>query len=347
MKNRRTLLTALGAGSLTAPFAALAQQPAAPAGAPGKVWRIGVLALGSRASSVPFAAAIVQGLRELGYVEGGNLVIEWRYTDGDLARLPGVAAELVQLKVDLIAAAGNDATVAAQAATSTIPIVMPSTSDPVGNGIIKSLARPGGNITGIADLSAELGGKRLEMLLAMMAGPASNPAAAKTPKVSRVAVLGRSQTRGQLWALKHIQDAGLSVGITIVPFYAGTVAEIDQAFASMRQQRVAALMQLPNPLLIQQRNQIAQLAMQQRLPVSAPYAILAEAGCLMSYGADLLDTFRRSAVFVDKIFKGRKPAELPVEQPVKYELVINGKTAKALGLTIPQALLISAEKVIE
>ena len=139
----------------------------------------------------------------------------------------------------------------------------------------------------------------------------------------------------------------MRVGITIVPFYGGTVEEIDQAFASMRQQRVAALMLLPHPFLVQQRNQIAQLALQQRLPVSAAYAIHAEAGCLMSYGADLLDTFRRSAVFVDKIFKGRNPADLPVEQPVKYELVINGKTAKALGLTIPQALLISADKVIE
>ena len=351
MKNRRTLIAALGAGALTTPFAALAQQPAAPAGAAGKIWRVGGLALASRAASVPFSAAIVQGLRELGYVEGGNLVIEWRYADGDLARLPGLAAELVQLKVDLIVAAGIDATVAAQAATGTIPIVMPATSDPVGNGIIKSLARPGGNITGIADLSAELGGKRLEMLLAMMAGPASRPTsrptAAKTPKVSRIAVLGRSQTRAQLWSLKHIQEAGLSVGITIVPIYAGTVAEIDQAFASMRQQRVAALMLLPNPFLIQQHNQIAHLAMQQRLPVSAPYAIFAEAGCLMSYGADLLDTFRRSALFVDKIFKGRKPAELPVEQPVKFELVINGKTAKALGLKIPQSLLILADKVIE
>ena len=343
MNTRRKLVNALGAAALSAPLAAFSQQPAAPAGAAGKVWRIGVLALGSRASSVPFALAFAQGLRELGYVEGGNLVIEWRYADGDLARLPGFAAELVQLKVDVIWSAGNDATVAAQAATSTIPIVMPSTSDPVGNGIVKSLARPGGNVTGIADLSAELGGKRLEMLLAMMAGPA----AAKTPKVSRVAVLVRSQTPGQLWALKHIQEAGLRVGITIVPFYALTVEEIDQAFASMRQQRVAALMLLPNPFLIQQRNQIAQLAMQQRLPVSAPFAIFAEAGCLMSYGADLLDTFRRSAVFVDKIFKGRKPADLPVEQPVKYELVINGKTARALGLTIPQSLLISADKLIE
>ena len=219
MNHRRKLVIALGGSAFTAPFAARAQQPGTPAG---KIWRVGLLTAASQAASAPFVAAFVQGMRELGYVEGGNLLIEARYGDGDLARLPGLAAELVQLKVDLIWAAGNDATLAAQAATSTIPIVMPSTSDPVGNGIIKSLARPGGNITGIADLSAELGAKRLEMLLAMMASPASSPAAARTPKVSRVAVLGRSQTRGQLWALKHIQDAGLSVGITIVPIYAGT-----------------------------------------------------------------------------------------------------------------------------
>ncbi len=349
---RRKLLVALGAGTLAAPFAGLAQPAAKPPGATAGaaasgVWRVGFLGLGSRVSSGAYEAAFAQGLRELGYVAGGNLVIDARYADGDLKRLPGLAAELVQLKVDLIAASGTDATLAAQAATSTIPIVMLSIADPVGNGIIKSLARPGGNITGIADLSAELGAKRLEMLLAMLASPASGPAAGKTPKVSRVAVLARSETRGQLWALKHIQDAGLSVGVTIVPVYAGTVEEIDQAFASLRQHRVAALMLLPNPFLTRQHKQIAQLAAQHRLPVSAPYRIFTEAGCLMSYGADLFDNFRRSALIADKIFKGRKPADLPVEQPVKYELVINGKTAKALGLAIPQSLLISADRVIE
>ncbi len=180
MKNRRTLITALGAGALTTPFAALAQQPPAPAGAPGKVWRVGYLGLGSHASSALYETELAQGLRELGYVAGGNLVIDARYADGDLKRLPGLAAELVQLKADLIVAVGNDATLAAQAATATIPIVMPTTSDPAGNGIIQSLARPGGNVTGIADLSAELGPKRLEMLLAMMASPASRPASGPT-----------------------------------------------------------------------------------------------------------------------------------------------------------------------
>ena len=352
---RRTLLAALGAGAATAPFAALAQQPSAPAGAAGKLWRVGYLGLGSHASSALYEAELAQGLRELGYVAGGNLVIDARYADGDLKRLPGLAAELVQLKADLIVAVGNDATLAAQAATGSIPIVMPTTSDPAGNGIIKSLARPGGNVTGIADLSAELGPKRLEMLLAMMASPASRPAsgptarptAAKAPKVSRVAMLLRTTTTAQLRALKYVQDAGLSIGITIVPVYAATVEELDQAFASMRQQRATALIVSPNPFLFQQSGHIARLAAQHRLPVSAPYRVFVDAGCLMSYGADLFDTFRRSALFVDKIFKGRKPAELPAEQPVKFELVINGKTAKALGLKIPQSLLILADKVIE
>ena len=359
MKNRRTLIAALGAGALTTPFSALAQQPPAPAGAPRKVWRIGYLGLGSHASSALYEAELAQGLRELGYVAGGNLVIDARYADGDLKRLPGLAAELVQLKADLIVAVGNDATLAAQAATGSIPIVMPTTSDPAGNGIIQSLARHGGNVTGIADLSAELGPKHLEMLLAMMASPASRPAsgptagptarptAAKAPKVSRVAMLLRTTTTAQLRALKYVQDAGLSIGITIVPVYAATVEELDQAFASMRQQRATALIVSPNPFLFQQSGQISRLAAQHRLPVSAPYRVFADAGCLMSYGTDLFDTFRRSALFVDKIFKGRKPAELPVEQPVKYELVINGKTAKALGLKIPHALLILADKVIE
>ena len=338
MNQRRKILVALGAGTFVTPFAARAQ---------GKVWRVGYLGLGSHASSALYEAELAHGLRELGYVEGANLVIDARYADGDPKRLPGQAAELVQLKPDLIVAVGNDATLAAQAATGTIPIVMPTTSDPMGNGIVKSLARPGGNVTGIADLSAELGAKRLEMLLAMMASPAANPAAAKKPRVTGVAMLLRTATRAQLRALKYVQDAGLSIGIAIVPIYASAVEEIDQAFASIRQQGATALIVSPNPFFFQQSSHIARLAAQHRMPVSAPYRVFAEAGCLMSYGADLFDTFRRAALFVDKIFKGRQPADLPVEQPVKYELVINGKTAKALGLTIPQALLISADKVIE
>ena len=347
MNQRRSLMLALGAGALTAPFATLAQPAGPPAGAPGKIWRIGYLAQTTRATGAAFYAAFVQRLREIGYVEGGNLVMEARFADGEESRLSALAAELVQLKVDLMITMGYWPTDAAKVATSTIPIVMPSTADPVALGLVKSLARPGGNVTGVSDMSSELAPKRLELLLAMMAGPSSTPAGAKPTKVSRVAMLAAAATPLTVATLGQLQDAGLRLGATIVPLYASTPEAIDQAFASMRQQKVHALLLLPTPVFTLHSKQIAQLAVQYRLPVSAAYANLVEAGCLMSYGANLLDNMRRAATFVDKIFKGAKPADLPVEQPVKFELVINGKTAKALGLKIPQALLISADRVIE
>ena len=344
MNIRRKLVAAAGAGALTAPFGSFAQSPPAAAG---KIWRIGYLAQTQRAFGTTFYNAFAQRLREIGYAEGSNLVIETRFAEGDVARLPALAVELVQLKVDVIIAMAIPATNAAKAATTTTPIVMPATSDPVGNGIIQSLARPGGNVTGFSDLSAELGPKRLEMLLAMMASPASRPAPAKTRKASRVAMLGFAANPVAMRQLSQLQEAGLQLGATIVPVYASTPQAIDEAFVSMRQQKVNALLVLPSPLVTQQSAQIAQLALQQRLPVSAPYGVLAEAGCLMSYGVNLLDNMRRAATLVDKIFKGAKPADLPVEQPVKFELLINGKTAKVLGLKIPHALLISADRVIE
>ena len=350
MHHRRKLVIALGGSALTALFAARAQQPAAPAGPPGKIWRIGYLTASSRAASILVYTALMRRLRELGYVEGGNLVIEARYADQDDARLPGLAAELVQLKVDLIIAIANFATSAAKAATTTIPIVMPLTNDPVGNGYVNSLARPGGNITGLADISVELGPKRLEMLLAMMASPVSSKAAtkgAKAPKVSRVAMLLPSDNPVARRFLATLQEGASSVGVTIVPVYALTPEAIDQAFAGLREQKVTALIVPPAPAFLQQRNQIAQSALRHRVPVATPYAIFADAGCLLSYGLDPLDNMRRSATFIDKIFKGTKPADLPVEQPVRFELVINGKTATALGLKIPQALLILADRVIE
>ena len=347
MIQRRTLLAAIGSSALTAPFAALAQPADKAAGPAGKIWRIGYLAQTQRAFGTTFYNAFAQRLREIGYAEGSNLVIETRFAEGDVARLPALAVELVQLKVDVIIAMAIPATNAAKAATTTTPIVMPATSDPVGNGIIQSLARPGGNVTGFSDLSAELGPKRLEMLLAMTASPASRPAPAKTRKASRVAMLGFAANPVAMRQLSQLQEAGLQLGATIVPVYASTPQAIDEAFVSMRQQKVNALLVLPSPLVTQQSAQIAQLALQQRLPVSAPYGVLAEAGCLMSYGVNLLDNMRRAATLVDKIFKGAKPADLPVEQPVRFELLINGKTAKALGLKIPQSLLILADKVIE
>ena len=235
MNTRRKLLNALGASVLTAPLASFAQAPGIPAG---KIWRIGYLALTSRAASVLTSTAFVRRLRELGYAEGSNLVIEARHADGEAARLPALAAELVQLKVDLIVAIANQATAAAKAATGTIPIVMPNTNDPVGNGYINSLARPGGNITGLADISGELGPKRLEMLLAMTASPASKPAATKAPKVSRVAFLGPSDNPITRRFLVPLEEAGLRVGVRIVPVYAATPEAIDQAFASIREQKV-------------------------------------------------------------------------------------------------------------
>ncbi|MBI3371486.1 MAG: ABC transporter substrate-binding protein [Betaproteobacteria bacterium] len=274
-------------------------------------------------------------MRELGYIEGKNLIIEWRFADSKLDRLPALAEELVQLKMDIIVAGGNDSPLALQKATTSIPIVMATAGDPVGSGLVKSLARPGGNITGLSTLTSELGPKRLEMLLAMV------------PKASRVAILRNSSNPTSLKALQDVQAAGQKLRVKILPMEARTPQEIDNAFASMRQQNAGALLIFLSPLFQQQRNQIAELAAKLRLPSMAADRIYAEAGCLMSYGSSLTDNLHRAATYVDKILKGAKPADLPVEQPTRFELVINRKTAKALGLTIPQSLLISVDRVIE
>ncbi len=330
MNTRRKLLVALGASALTAPLSSLAQQQ-------GKVWRIGFLAqrhvefLDSDFQYGPFRPS----MRELGYVEGKNLVIELRSAEGNSERLPGLASELVNLKVDVIIAGGTPATRAAQKATTTIPIVMVSVGDPVGTGLVKSLARPGGNITGLSNLSVDIGPKRLEMLLTMV------------PKLSRVAFLVNPSNTANMKTLESVQAAGKKRGVTILGVEARTPQEIDNAFSLMRQQNAGALIVGLEGLFNQQKSQIAELTAKHRLPSITGDRIYAEAGCLMSYGTNLADIFRRAATYVDKIFKGAKPGDLPVEQPTKFELVINGKTAKALGLKIPQSLLISADKVIE
>ncbi len=314
---------------LTAPLGAFAQQP-------GKVWRIGFL--GNRrpdsTESHP-SVEFLRTLRELGYVEGQNVVIEWRFADNKLDRFPGLAAELVELKVDVILAAVTSAVMAAQKASATIPIVMGTVSDPVGSGLIKSLARPGGNVTGPATFTGELGPKRLELLLAMV------------PKVSRMALLINDDNSAHAKLAQDMQAAGQKRRVTILPISARTPQQIESAFSTMVREKAGALIVLLNPLFQQQRSQIAELALKHRLPVSAADPIYVEAGCLMSYGTSLANDFRRAAIYVDKIFKGRKPADLPVEQPMRFELVINGKTAKALGLTIPQELLIQATRLIE
>ena len=338
MNKRRQTLAALGVNALLNALPGLAQAQSKPSE---KIWRVGVLAQPNRAAALDplFSGALPLGLRDLGYVEGKNLLIEWRFADNKIKALPGLAAELVQWKPDVLVAIASSAALASQRATSTIPIVMTTAVDPVAAGLIKSLARPGGNITGLANLSAELGPKRLEMLLAMTA--------AATPKPATVAVMMSSAIPANSDAAAIIGSAGQKLGVKVVPFVAGTPQEIDAAFAAMRKQRAGGLIVLLNPLFQQQRNQIAALAAKHRLPCMMGDRIYVEAGCLMSYGTNLAGMFRRAATYVDKIFKGAKPADLPVEQPTLFELFINGKTAKALGLKIQHALMIMAEKVIE
>jgi len=330
MNNRRKLLVALGAGALTAPLAAFAQQQ-------GKVWRVGYLSAGRRPDSLDshHSGAFPRGLRELGYVEGKNLVIAWRFADNNLERLPGLAEELVQLKVDVIVGGGPDTIRAAQKATTTVPIVMISVGDPVGAGFITSLPRPGGNITGTTSFTIDLGPKRLEMLLAMV------------PRVSRMAVLMNPTNPNQVKAAESIQAAGQKLRVTILRVEARTPQEIETAFRTMVREKAGALIVPSSVLYNGQKSQIAELAVKHRLPSITADRIYAEAGCLMSYGNSVTDDFRSAATYVDKIFKGAKPADLPVEQPTKFELIINGKTAKALGLKIPNSILVRADEVIE
>jgi len=328
MNKRRKLLVAIGASGLV-PLSTLAQR--------GKVWRVGFMAsrhldfVDSDYNYGPFR----QGMRELGYVEGKNLIIEWRSAEGKLEHLSGIATELVNLKVDVIVAAGGPATRAAQKATTTIPIVMGSVADPVGNGFIKSLAQPAGNITGSSNMSEDVSPKQLEMLIAMV------------PKLSRVALLVNPSNPSNVKSVEIVEAAGHKVGVKILRADARTPQEMDDAFSWIRQQNAGALMMWTEPFFLQQKNQIAELAVKHRLPAMAGDRIYSEAGALMSYGPNIADQYRRSATYVDRILKGAKPAELPVEQPTKFYLVINRNTARALGLTIPQTLLLSADKVIE
>jgi putative ABC transport system substrate-binding protein len=330
MITRRKLLIALGAGALVSPLPSLAQ-PAT------KVWRVGFLA--SRhvdfVDSDNFYGPFRQGMRELGYIEGKNLVIEWRSAEGNNERLPGLATELVNLKVDVIVAANTPATSAAQKATTTIPIVMGSISDPVGSGFVKSLSHPGGNITGLSNLSRELGPKQLEILLSMV------------PKLSRLAVLVNPDNSATISTLKSVQAAAQKTGVKVLSVEARTPQEVENAFSTATKERAGAVIVVGDAFFNQQRRQIAELAAKHRLPSIFGVRESVEAGGLMSYGQNRADLYGRAATYVDKIFKGAKPGDLPVEQPTKFEMVINGKTAKALGLTIPQSLLISADKVLE
>jgi putative ABC transport system substrate-binding protein len=300
---------------------------------PKKVPRIGVLIISPSANAARIEA-FRQGLRELGYVEGKNIVIEWRFWEGKADRLPGLAAELVRLKVDIIVSAGSTVTRAAKEATVTIPIVMAQDTDPVGSGFVASLARPGGNITGLATLAPEIGGKRLELLKEIV------------PKLSRVAVLGTSTRRGNAQALREIELAAGAFGVKFQYLDVLDPMDIETAFREASKGRADAVLVLSSPVIFFQRTQIADLAVKNRLPVIFPQSEYVEDGGLMSYAPNYADLFRRAATYVDKILKGARPADLPVEQPTKFEFIINLKAAKQIGLTIPPNVLVRADKVI-
>jgi putative ABC transport system substrate-binding protein len=324
---RRDFVIALGACAFTRDLRAQER---------GKMWRVGFLAPRRPASieSDPYGA-FAAGMRELGYVEGRNLVIEWRFADGNFERLAELAAELVRLNVDVIGSVGPQATSAAQKATRTIPIVMLTVSvDPVRAGFIKSFARPEGNITGFANLTGDISPKLLEMLLAI------------APRLSRVGLLLNPTNAGHAGVLKDIQSAAQTVGVKIVPAQARTPQEIAAALSKIARENTSALIIALDGIFVQQRRQIAELAAKNRLASIATFSEYVQDGGLLSYGPNLADQYRRGAGYVVKILKGAKPGDLPVEQATKFELVINRNTAKALGLAIPQTLLISADKVL-
>ena len=343
MNTRREFVAAAGAGALASAFAALAQQRGGPPGAvAGKIWRLGILGFAQRPALLETHYAwggIPQGLRDHGYIDGRNLVIEWRFAENDARRLPALAAELVLWKPDVLIAGGDQAALELKNATTSIPIVTAAIGDPLSIGLIKSLARPGGNITGVTNVAGDLAPKQLELLLAMVAGA--------TPRVTRVAVLINPAAAPHYERLQSIQAAARTFAIGIVPVEAQNPAQIDAAFAAMQQQGAGAVLVLVHPFFQQRSQQIAELATRYRLPSMTGASIYPEAGCLMSYGTNFYEHFRRVAYYIDRIFKGAKPADLPFEQPTRFELVINARSAKALGLAIPQALLISAGKVIE
>ena len=326
MNNRRKLVIALGAGALTAPFASFAQQQ-------GKVWRVGFLTLTSGPDEL--VDAFREQLRTLGYIEGRNLSIEYRWGAGKEERLPELAEELVRLKVDVIVTRTTIVAAAAKRATSTIPVVMAGSADPVGAGVLASLARPGGNVTGLTSNSTEIVSKRLQLLRELV------------PKATRIATLTWEKSLTHQLFLEEVRAAARRMGITLIHQEVNTTEALAGAFDVMQRERAQALIVPTAPFMTNNRKQILELARKHRLPTMFEAREFVNEGGLMFYGPSSIEMHRRAAEYVDKIFKGAKPGDLPVEQPTKFELIINGKTAKALGLKIPQSLLISADKVIE
>lgn len=329
MRRRDFITLVIGASPLARPLAANAQQTA-------KIARIGYLAsnLGNQGPLEAFR----QGLRDLGYVEGRNVVIEYRDAQGKLEPLPTLAAELVALKVDVIVASSTAAALAAKQVTTVVPIVFATVPDPVASGLVASLARPGGNVTGLSNLNADLVGKGLEYLTQAV------------PGIRRVAVLsqpGAFGERTEKEMLKAAEVAAAALGLQLQFVEARGPSDIDKAFSEITGARAEAVTVLVSGMLLGERSRLVDLAARNRLPVVYTFRELADAGGLMSYGTSLADLFRRAASYVDRILKGAKPADLPVEQPIKLELVINLKTAQALGLTVPPTLVARADQVIE
>ncbi len=328
MTYRRKLIIALLASSLGVPLASFGQQAA-------KVARIGFLEASSPSAIAARIEAFRQGLRELGYVEGKNVAIEYRYAEGNFDRLPALAAELVRLNVNVIVTGGPTAIPAAKAATTVIPIVMAFDTDPVGSGFAASLAKPGGNITGLSTLAPELSAKQIELLKEIV------------PKLARVAVLGTASRPGSAHALREVENAAKALKVQVQFQDVVDPKGIDAAFLAARKGGADAVLVLGSPLFNANRMELTELASKSRYPVIYDRAEFVEAGGLMTYSVSLADLARRAATYVDKILKGARPGDLPIEQPTKFDLVVNMKTAKALGIKIPNSVLAQATKVIE
>jgi putative ABC transport system substrate-binding protein len=328
--NRRTVLAALGACALGMPWTALGQrQP--------KVWRVGILT-GTAVSSPGshwFWGAFLRGMSDLGYTEGKNIAIELRAAEGDYERLPRLAASLVASEVDVIVVAGAPTVAAAQKATTRIPIVIATAGDPVGSGFVKSLARPGGNITGLSDVASDMGFKLLDTLLSV------------APGLTHVGVLLNPGNLSHVTFVRSIEEGARTTRVKILRLEAKSEREIDSAFSTMATEKVRGVIALPDSVFNARQHQIAELAAKHQLPCISGFRQYVHAGGLMNYGPDLADNPRRAAAYVDKIFKGAKPADLPVEQAARFELGVNLKTAKSLGLTIPTSVLIRADEVIK
>ena len=328
MIDRRTFIGAVVGALLTAPLAAEAQQSV-------KLARIGYLGTGSPGEMAPSLQAFRQGLRELGYVEGRNIAFEYRWAEGRMERLSAFAVEFVGLKIDVIVASSSPAALAAKDATRTIPIVFVTAGDPVDSGLASSIAHPGGNVTGFSLLAPEIVARQLQLLKEAV------------PKASRVAVLTNPANRNTALMVKETEDGARSLKVGVQFLGVRSADALDNALSAVTKERPDALLVLFDPMLFTLRTRIAEFANNRRLPAMYPHREYAETGGLISYGASIPDLSRRASTYVDKILKGAKPADLPIQQPTKFELVVNLKTAKALGLTISPSLLLRADEVIQ